>query len=193
MAAAWRGTAARHSTREGEPSTEVVGNHPAARVIASLRRSAAIVVSCHPLAAATLPTVSSAGFSYRFLPFSSLSLLALSLSRSHGLRSSLGLIRFGPLAAPRCTSHSVSFSYYRSDLASSAATTAAVAARVSNRGRRGCLSYTGIRNTVIPLSLHPLAASPHHPASHRLQHPMHPPFCSTPAPCRRLRHRRGRV
>lgn len=89
------------------------------------------------------------------------------ISRAHSLRSS----RY------RRTSHSVSFSYYRSDLASSTATTAAVAARVSNRGRRGCLSYTGIRNTVIPRSPSPSPwppPSPHHAASHRLQHPMPP-------------------
>lgn len=53
---AWRGTAWRsvvwhgvarqalRSTHEGKRGTEVVGNHPAARVIASLRRSAAIVL-----------------------------------------------------------------------------------------------------------------------------------------------------
>lgn len=42
----WRGVArqALRSTHEGKRGTEVVGNHPAARVIASLRRSAAIVL-----------------------------------------------------------------------------------------------------------------------------------------------------
>lgn len=44
--AVWRGVArqAHRSTHEGKRGTEVVGNHPAARVIASLRRSAAIVL-----------------------------------------------------------------------------------------------------------------------------------------------------
>lgn len=44
-------------------------------------------------------------------------------------------------------------------------------ARVSN-GRRGCLSYTGIRNTVIPL---PSSSSPRLAASHRLRHPTRAP------------------
>lgn len=37
-------TAHQYSTHEGKRGTEVVGNHPAARVIASLRRSAAIAL-----------------------------------------------------------------------------------------------------------------------------------------------------
>ena len=57
---AWRGAAwhsvarrgmarqAHRSTHEGKRGTEVVGNHPAARVIASLRRSAAIVLVSFP-------------------------------------------------------------------------------------------------------------------------------------------------
>ena len=39
---------AHRSTHEGKRGTEVVGNHPAARVIASLRRSAAIVLVSFP-------------------------------------------------------------------------------------------------------------------------------------------------
>jgi len=161
--------------REGEPSTEVVGNHPAARVIASLRRSAAIVVSCHPLAAATLPTMSSAGFSYRFLPFSLLSLslsLLLSLSRSHSLRSSLRLVRFGLLAttAPRTPSLlllSLRPSLFRSDDGSGSSS--------SLEPRASWLPFI-YRYTEYgyPLSFLPLAASPRHPASHRLRHPTLP-------------------
>lgn len=46
----WRGVVrqAHRSTHEGKRGTEVVGNHPAARVIASLRRSAAIVLVSFP-------------------------------------------------------------------------------------------------------------------------------------------------
>lgn len=49
-AVAWRGVVrqAHRSTHEGKRGTEVVGNHPAARVIASLRRSAAIVLVSFP-------------------------------------------------------------------------------------------------------------------------------------------------
>jgi len=180
----------------------VVGNHPAARVIASLRRSAAIVVSYYPLAAPPLFPLCPLPVSRTvFSPFLSLSLSLSLLSLSRFSVHLSKLVRFGPLTHHRTPlSYSVSrFSYYHFDLASSAATTAAVAAQVSYRGRRGCLSYTGIRNTVIPrISSTPwprVSASsssvPSSPTSNAPSTIAFSPFSAgiySRASCRRLRH-----
>lgn len=156
----------------------MVGNHPAARVIASLRRSAAIVVSCcYPLAVA-LPTVSSAGFSYRVSPSSSsspsrfFSSLSLSLARS---------LRFSRQHRP---AYSVSFSYctgsdlalFRSDDGSGSSSSLEQATWLPF-----IYQYTEYGYPLAPL---PRARSPRHPASHRLRHPtpsFHP-FCLSSLP-----------
>lgn len=196
--AAWRGTAwlgtvrcdaaARHSTREGEPSTEVVGNHPAARVIASLRRGTALSSPGRSLAAASHRVLT------RFLvPFS--------LSPARSLRSSFGSFA-SVLSPPSPRSLRLVLLPRLQPSLFRRATTVAVA-RVSNGGR-GCLSYTGIRNTVIPLSpghVSALSSVPSPPTSNADSRPCLPSFFHLPPPSfatllqprRRLRHRRGRV
>lgn len=194
----WRGNSrAHHSTREGESGTEVVGNHPAARVIASLRRSAAIVVSCRYPLVVVLPTVSSPGFSYRVRPRP---LLLAFLYLSLGCSPFVSRARSLRFSRQRHLARSVSFSCYRfrpsalfrSDDGSSSE---------SRTRRRGCLSYTGIREYGYP----PAAPSPPstYPAPSDIQRrrvspPVPSPFLVPPSflrprVSRRLRHRRGRV